>query len=119
MQVFAGKLADSDVVASAWIVDESLSVNGVVPNKFIWAALDCPAAFAVVENFNENPVLLGQLTARIDKNVSVGERCIAIGWRLGSEGRKHFAGTAVFGEKGELIAVAKSTWIAVEKGRFE
>jgi hypothetical protein len=41
-----------------------------------------------------------------------GERCVVIGWSLGDEGRKHYAGTALFTGDGELLARAKSTWIA-------
>lgn len=119
LHVFAGPLEHSDIVASPWIVDASLAVDGKVGNQFVWAALDCPGAFAAVADINETPVLLGQLTARIDRSVGAGQRCIAIGWPIGSEGRKHFAGTAVFTDSGDLIAVAKATWIAVEKGRFE
>lgn len=119
LHIFAGKIDGGDVVASPWIVDASLAVDGKVSDALIWAALDCPGAFAAVENLDETPLILGQLTARIDASVSAGERCIAIGWPLGREGRKHFAGTAVFRESGELVGTAKATWIAIEKGRFQ
>ena len=36
-----------------------------------------------------------------------------IGWRIGAEGRKHYVGTAIFDEEGELCARASATWIAV------
>ena len=35
----------------------------------------------------------------------------AIGWRIGGEGRMHQAGTALFGEDGELVACAHALWI--------
>ena len=35
-----------------------------------------------------------------------------IGWPLGEEGRKLFAGTALYGRGGELLAVARQVWIA-------
>jgi hypothetical protein len=40
-----------------------------------------------------------------------GERCVVVGWPLGDEGRKAFAGTALFGEGGRLLGVARATWI--------
>ena len=44
----------------------------------------------------------------------VGDPCIVIGWRLGAEGRKHYAGTAVFDQDGELLARAKATWVELK-----
>ena len=38
------------------------------------------------------------------------------GWHLGSERRKHFTGTAVFGEADNLVALASSGWIAPREG---
>jgi hypothetical protein len=34
-----------------------------------------------------------------------------MGWRTGEEGRKRFAGSALFTPDGELLAAARSTWI--------
>ena len=33
-------------------------------------------------------------------------------WPLGEDGRKLFAGTALFAADGELLALAKQVWIA-------
>ena len=38
------------------------------------------------------------------------------GWRLGSERRKHFTGTAVYGEAGNVVALASAVWIAPRAG---
>jgi hypothetical protein len=51
------------------------------------------------------------MTARLDKPVHAGERCVVIGWTMERQGRKHFAGTALFNAQGELSAFAKSVWI--------
>jgi len=34
-----------------------------------------------------------------------------IGWSLGDEGRKHYAGTALFGERSDVLGVARALWI--------
>jgi hypothetical protein len=39
------------------------------------------------------------------------ERCIAAWFALGEDGRKLHAGTALFAETGELLALARQTWI--------
>jgi hypothetical protein len=59
-------------------------------------------------------MLLGEMQAHLDRKVHVGESCTVIGWRIGSEGRKHLAGTAIFDGDGELCARARATWIEVK-----
>ena len=38
--------------------------------------------------------------------------CVVTSWPLGEDGRKLFAGTALFAADGELLALAKQVWIA-------
>jgi hypothetical protein len=119
LHIFTGAVAGTRIVASPWVVHESLAVDGKIPHEFIWAALDCPGAFALPIDMGKVAIVLGQLTARIDNSVSAGQRCIVIGWPISSDGRKHFAGSAVFSDEGRLIAVAKATWIEVAREKFE
>lgn len=119
LHIFTGAVTGTNIVASPWLVHESLAVNGKIPDEFIWAALDCPGAFALPVDMGKVAIVLGQLTARIESPVSAGQRCIVIGWPIASDGRKHFAGSAVFSDKGDLIAAAKATWIEVARELFE
>ena len=97
------------MVASPWIPHESLADDtGYVRREFLWASLDCPGAFAVI---GELPVVLGKLTADITGAVRPGQRCVAIGWKIASQGRKNIAGTAVFSDDGELLGKAEAVWI--------
>ena len=49
------------------------------------AALDCPGYFAICSD--DRMMLLGELTARIDRLVHIGESCSIVGWRLGGRAR--------------------------------
>ena len=53
----------------------------------------------------------GASPLRIDELPDVGERCVVVGWPLGEEGRKLYAGTALYGEDGRPLARARATWI--------
>ena len=77
----------------------------------VWAAIDCPGAYATGDP-DGAPVVLGRMTARLDRLPDEGEQCVVAGWPLGVDGRKLFAGTALFGRGGELLARARQVWIA-------
>jgi hypothetical protein len=102
LRIFPGPRGD--VVASPWVPDESL-----LDPVFVWAALDCPGGFAV--GYPDVELLLGRLAVRIDRLPRAGERCVAIGWPLGHDGRKRHAATALV-SAGEVLALGRATWIA-------
>ena len=121
LRVFAGPVespgAPDGMVAAAWIPDESLrGPSGYVATEFLWAVLDCPGAYAFPEPASSD-LLLGELTVSINGTVQVGEKCVLTAWEISHEGRKHFTGTALFGESGVLLAVGYATWFEVSKTR--
>jgi hypothetical protein len=111
MRVFAGPVAGGDLFAAPWVPDVSLDRgDGKVRPEFMWAAMDCPGCFAA-NKAGRGTWLLGEFTAHVDRLVHVGEPCRVIAWHMGSQGRKHEAGTALFDEDGELCGRAKALWI--------
>jgi hypothetical protein len=109
LRIFTGPFRDS-IVAAPWRPDTDLADGaGFVRPVFLWAALDCPGAFAFTTT-RGIPLLLGRLTARVDSRLSPGEPAIVVGWPLGRDGRKLFAGTAVFSPDGALAAIARAVW---------
>lgn len=102
LRIFAGPLRDG-LVAAPWTPTE-------VDRHVVWAALDCPGAIAV--GFpDRGETLLGRFAASVDELPEVGETCVVVGWPLGEEGRKLYAGTALYGEDGRPLARARATWI--------
>jgi hypothetical protein len=105
LRIYAGALAGREPLhAAPWIVRESSP-------ELVWAAIDCPGAYAVGAA-GRGDVVLGRMTARVVRVPDVGERCVVASWPLGEDGRKLFAGTALYAEDGELLAIARQTWIA-------
>ena len=106
LRIFAGPLGEG-MVAATWVPAEWHEAP-----EFVWAALDCPGAYAGGFGAGERGTLvLGRLAARVDAIPRAGERCVVVGWPLGEEGRKVYAGTALYGEGGRLLGVARATWI--------
>jgi hypothetical protein len=79
--------------------------------ELVWAAIDCPGAYAVGAE-GRGDIVLGRMTARIERMPRCGERCVVVAWPLGEDGRKLHAGTALFAGDGALLALAKQVWIA-------
>jgi hypothetical protein len=112
LRIFPGRLARGRLVAAPWIPDQTLSGDdGFVRPEFLWAALDCPGIFAVMNDDRFPPTVLGQLAARIDAQVRPGSSCVVCGWEIGTDGRKRHVGTALFSASGELLGKARATWI--------
>jgi hypothetical protein len=79
----------------------------------VWAALDCPGAFAVNPGFARGLTVLGRLTARVLEAPRAGDECVVVAWPLeGGDERRLNAGTAVF--RGETpLAYARAIWFVV------
>ena len=105
LHIHAGPLADRPVYAAPWVVRDD-----TVGPEFVWSALDCPGAYATGVP-GRGTVVLGQLTARVDRVPEAGEECVVVARHLGSDGRKHGALTALFTASGELLGLARALWI--------
>jgi hypothetical protein len=112
LRIFPGPVDGQ--VASPWVPGEDLTdEQGRVRPEFIWAALDCPGSFALTPTPGKWMVL-GSFTVDINGTVKTGERCVVTGWEIERDGRKHFAGTALFNGVGEEIARGKAIWIEID-----
>jgi hypothetical protein len=121
LRISAGPLADhSPVLAATWIPDATLAAeDGLVAPEFLWSALDCPTGYACSHDrdnggFDKTPLLLGRMSAWIATRPRPGAPCVITAWQVGRDGRKRMAEAAVYSE-GTLLAVARTTWIAVER----
>jgi hypothetical protein len=97
----------ADLVATTW-------TPRAADAELVWAALDCPGAWALLQT-DEAPIVLGRLAVEITGAVRAGEPHVVVGWRLRPrEGRKHFAGTALYDAAGTLLAKGRATWVALQ-----
>lgn len=115
-RMFVGPVTGRNLAAAPWIPDGSLPVvEGRIAPEIVWAVLDCAggigAAYVAGEFEDGPPHVLGRFNGEVRATPAVGERCVATGWRIAQDGRKMFAGSAVFYESGELLALARATWI--------
>jgi hypothetical protein len=111
LRIFPGPVKGENFIAAVWIPDSSLSdETGYIKNEIIWAALDCPSGWAIVQE-KKRFIVLGRLVVQILNKVRPGEECVVMGWTLSQEGRKIHSGTALYSADGQLYAKGKATWI--------
>jgi hypothetical protein len=104
LEIYAGAVRGREPLhAAPWVAHEPSS-------EVVWAAIDCPGAYAVGAE-GRGEMVLGRMAARVDRVPEDGESCVVLSWPLGEDGRKLFAGTALVTAEGEVLAVARQTWI--------
>jgi hypothetical protein len=114
LRLFPGRVAGRGVVASPWVPRRwTADAEGLVRPEFVWAALDCPGAWALIDHAPERVRLLGRMRARVDSPVLAGRRYVVSAWPIAVDGRKMYAGTAVFDEDGAACARSYTTWILI------
>ncbi len=107
---------DGGVVASPWAVDDTVaSGDGEVSPEIVWAVLDCPGGIAGMLMPDLGVSMLGRLAARIYGRIEPGMNCVAVGWPIDRDGRKFYAGSAIFSADGEPLAHAQATWIELKR----
>ncbi len=122
LRIFPGPVPGREVWAAPWSPDPSVGgPDGLVPEEVVWAALDCPGGVAVADAVAEARVtptegmLLGRMTAELAGPVRIGAAYRVVAWLLERDGRKHTAGSALFGPDDQLLAVARAVWITVPR----
>jgi hypothetical protein len=117
LKIHPGRVAGTDMVAAPWTpAPEFGNEEGFVLPEFIWTALDCPGAFALRELTDKKPGLSGRLIGQIETPLRCGEPCVIAAWPVGIDGRKLYAGTALFNAEGQIIGSTLATWFSMPSG---
>jgi hypothetical protein len=104
LRIFPGRVEDG-TTAAPWIVPAE------VAPAVVWAALDCPGGWAVIEA--GRPYVLGRIAVHVDRMPVPGDECVVRGALAGVEGRKALVHTTLYGPDGAELARARATWIAL------
>lgn len=111
--IYPGPIPGTDRVAAPWEPAPALADDsGRVRPIYLWSALDCPSGFGAMGR-NPAAVVLGTITVQIAATVRAGDSCIVAGWPVRRDGRKHYAGSAIYSADGEPVARASTIWIAL------
>lgn len=114
LRIFPGKVDSADGhprVAAPWVAGDESDLATA------WAALDCISGWA--GGFGEEQLMvLGSMTARIDALPTPGEPHVVMGQALGQRGRKSLTAATLYDSDGRIVGLAEHTWITVDRETF-
>lgn len=120
LRIFPGPVRGSNHVAAAWVPNATdANEKGVIAPEIVWASFDCPQIWALILNTPsdaEERVVTGALETRLLGQVVAGERYVIVAWPMGRDGRRLFAGAALFSSDGEPLGLSRQTLIATASG---
>lgn len=106
LRLFPGRLGDGRT-ACVWTVTDEFAGRP----ELVWAALDCPGGWSA--EIEGRPMVLGRMTAAVDALPEGSEECVVMGQLLGSEGRKTWTASTVYGADGRELGRANAIWISI------
>ena len=122
LRLFPAATGHDAMVVWPWTPHESVvDASGLVEPRVMWAALDCPSGLAwmMADLDDVPPMVLGSMTARIDRRPRAGERLVTAGWRGDADGRRRAAGSAIWDTDGAALAIAEAVWVVLDPEQAE
>ncbi|MEU7820104.1 hypothetical protein [Catellatospora sp. NPDC049133] len=104
LRIFPGRLPDGRTAAT-FVVPPDVSPT------VVWAALDCPGGWAVIDR--DQAFVLGRYAVAVDGLPESDDECVVVGQPVRREGRKALVRSSLYAPDGALLARAEATWIAV------
>jgi hypothetical protein len=112
LRIFPGTVPSGDIVAAPWIPDPALVEADEVPDRLVWAALDCPSGFAgMLLARPGSAAVLARFAGRIDALPEAGVAHTIVAWPTSTEGRKMVSDVVLVAPDGGLLAVGRALWI--------
>ena len=112
--IFPGPIKGKTYLAASWKPSPAFSdKTGHIKDEVIWATMDCPGGWAVAQK-KMRIIMLGRLVVHIIERIKPNDRFIVMGWTISEDGRKIYAGSALYSAEGKLYAKGKATWIEVK-----
>lgn len=117
--VYAAPIGNADAgqratVAAIWPTQQAWAdEDGYIPIEYMWTAMDCPSQFAYLAG-GIRTGLLGRISARVHEQPKAAETLMVVAWTIEVQGKKHFAGSAIFDRAGKCYSEAKTVWIGTQ-----
>ncbi len=105
-----------DLLAAPWVVGAETATAGLAHFPAVWGAMDCTSYPAAALRAREL-CLLGTMTASVERRPHVGEELVVYSWTREHHGRRYETSVRLVDGRGETVACADATWIALRRQR--
>ncbi|MFC4986221.1 hypothetical protein [Saliphagus infecundisoli] len=120
LRIFPGPVGTEAIVAGPWTPHPNQAdSDGTVPLEYVWAAVDCPSIWAVMEAApSECPdhVVTGRLAVRSEEPIRETEPHVVMAWPLERRSNTWPAAAAIVDADGRVKAVARHTLVLTDWG---
>lgn len=120
LRIFPGPVGTEAIVAGPWTPHPNQAdSDGTVPLEYIWAAVDTPSVWAVMEaapSGSPHHVVTGRLAVRSEEPIRENEPHVVMAWPLERQSNTWPAAAAVLGSEGKVKAVARHTLALTDWG---
>jgi hypothetical protein len=120
LRIFPGPVGTEAIVAGPWTPHPNQAdSDGTVPLEYVWAAVDCPSIWAVMEAApEESPdhVVTGRLAVRFEEPIRETEPHVVMAWPLERQSNTWPAAAAIIDADGRVKAVARHTLVLTDWG---
>lgn len=113
LRVFPAPLPGRGMVAALWVP------HGEAGPERAWAALDCPAIWALIAAArpgSPDRIVTGTMPGELRAELVPGEPYVAYAWVEGAAGRRRMTGAALADARGEVVAVNHQVFVTVAAG---
>jgi len=103
--------------ACTWVPHPAFADDdGTLDPAYVWAALDCPGGWTA--DLAGRPMVLGRMSAAVERRARVGERLVVVGQHLDTSGRKTRTATSLYDADGQVVGRAAQLWLSVDPLAF-
>jgi len=103
--------------ACTWVPHPAFADDdGTLDPAYVWAALDCPGGWTA--DLAGRPMVLGRMSAAVERRARVGERLVVVGQHLDTSGRKTRTATSLYDADGQVVGRAAQLWLGVDPLAF-
>ncbi|MBW1790240.1 MAG: hypothetical protein JRK53_27135, partial [Deltaproteobacteria bacterium] len=118
----SGPVEGRDLVAIDWTPRAAAVGAGdgeEVPEPVVWAGMEC-ATYRAMEiggmRQDDEVVLLGRMTSKVQALPKVGQPCFFMGWPVERDGRKIRLGGSLHDQGGRVMVVSELLCVALKPG---
>lgn len=115
LRTHPGPVDDTGIWAAPMVYPEWTATDGLVDPPHVWAVVDCAPGYPVAFGSGIRLAFTGWLSVDVRSAIEPGRPAVVVSSAEPWDGRKRWGRSALWTEDADLVAVAESLWIAIDR----